>query len=261
MPESAPKERRKYKSPPAVEAIAQLTFTLPISWDVRTAGQLFERLQDLYPLEPQARNQISADFTKPDQNPSNPNLGVALTSGPAQILFYKEDKSEFIMISPNTLSSHKTPPYDAWEPLEARLFEAYDRIKDLLPNQPNLAHCAVRYINKMDVPETSIEITDYLKIDFITPSRFPKSAKSYFYRSEMEFEDKQSKLAFTFGTVDSVPESSSFVFDFDLSASRATSFSPELAKEILNELKNRERELFESLITNKSREIFDDSAN
>lgn len=249
--------RRLYRDPPVIEAVARLTWGSPIAWTLTTPGLLFDALRDDYPKEPEAQSVIQAEISQPAGS-EGITAGFQLRQGPQQMVFSNADGSRLLMASPNSISVHGLPPYEGWEALSNRLFHSVGRIGLLLPKDIRAAAIGLRYINRIQIPETEVQFQDWLTIAFALPPSFPQRLSAFMDRAEVLYPDNTSKLSFTWASVESPPGTSSFIVDLDLTAENEPHATIEEAKHILSDLKHKETAAFEGLLKDRLREQFDE---
>jgi uncharacterized protein (TIGR04255 family) len=88
------------------------------------------------------------------------------------------------------------------------------------------------------------------------PEPFDGNVTGLFYRTTGSRSSNSQKLALTFASADAPKDSSAFILDIDLVQDLATQLGVTDAIEKLAELKIFEDEIFESLITDKCRDLF-----
>lgn len=248
--------RRKYKNPPIVEAVARFNFQTPITWDIRTPGLLYECLKAVYPAPPEIRNQVKAGLT-PNSSEGKPlSANFAISSGPAEVFFFGDSREKFIMVSPISISAHGLAPYEGWEELEHRLYDAYALISTVLPDGDKISQCSIRYINRIELPGSEIKFEEYLTISFTIPPVFPPLMTAFFDRVEVKYPDNEGRLAFTWASVESKEGHTAFILDLDLLTTLPKPMTLAEAMAELDKLKARETEAFEGLILDRLREVF-----
>jgi uncharacterized protein (TIGR04255 family) len=224
-----------------------------LPWNITTPGLLFERLRDEYPAEPQVRSVMQADLS---QEGAGPTTGFELRTGPQQMVFGAQEGSRLLIVGAEDVSVHGLPPYEGWESLEARLFSAVARIKDLIPDGTEVEQIGLRYINRIEIPKPSITFHEYLTIGFTLPPGFPQSMIAFLDRVEVVYPDELARLAFTWASTEAPEGASAFILDLDLNATAGMPIPIEEAREVLREMKRRETEAFEGLLQDSLREMF-----
>ena len=247
--------RRNYDNPPVVEAAARFHWNEPMPWNLTTPGRLFERIKEDYPAEPQFQNSVQAELGLTDGEGA-PNLQV--TTGPQRVVFGNEDRTRLLIVGATDLSVHGLRPYEGWESLEERLFSAFRSLKDFVPNEL-ITQLGLRYINRIEIPDSSIEIGEYMTISFSMPDGWPARISAFLDRAEFVYPDGDSRISFTWATTESEPGGSAFIVDLDLVRDLKEPTSVDEARAAISELKARETAAFESLIQDRLRGLFRES--
>lgn len=250
-------ERRRYGSPPVVEAIARLAWSEPADWGVTTPGVLFERLKDRYPAPPQSRNQFQAEIGQ--GGPASALGAISLKSGPSELVFATADGNKLLIVGPTAISAHALPPYEGWESLSARLREALPSVAEALNVEERFGEASLRYINRIVLPEPSIRFSDYLTIDFVLPPSFPRNLSGFIDRADVHYDDAPVKLSFTWASAPAPIDHSAFILDLDLTMAPDDTLNGDEALNALDDLKEREAAAFEGLITDTLRSMFDET--
>ncbi len=248
--------RRRYRNPPVAEAIARLHWSAGRPWKMTTPGQLYDAVKDLYPSEPEVRSIMEAQLQSPQGTPGS----LELRSGPQQLVFSVEGGGRLLMVGPNDISVHGLPPYEGWESLEKRLFDAFERVESiLLPHDKTVSSVGLRYINRIDLPSPTVDFADWLTISFTLPASFPQQMVAFLDRVEVVYPDEPVKLSFTWASAESSsPDVSSFVLDFDLTTTEDAVGSVPEARHLIASLKAKETDAFEGLLLDSLRERFDE---
>jgi uncharacterized protein (TIGR04255 family) len=132
--------------------------------------------------------------------------------------------------------------------------DAYCHVAD----PEGITRIGLRYINKITIKEPHDDLTPY----FTIPPRFPEIDSAtrllaFFNRKEAAFSDRPIRIVVTFADIESAP-SPSYLLDLDI-----IWISPEepvpldAFADVMEDMKTRHRKVFESLITDETRKIFD----
>lgn len=246
--------RKHYERPPVVEAVGRLHWAEAATWNLATPGLLYERIRDLYPEDPRSQATMEAKFG-PNEQQGSPGVGLQVVqSGQPKVVFGADNGTRLLIVGSDEISVHGLPPHEGWESLELRLFLATERLAGLIPTA--VSQLSVRYVNRVEIGESEFAMEDYFTVGFVLPDGFPKNITGFLDRSESGYDDGHSKIAFTWGTTESAPGTSSFVVDLDLVSDLPDGGTVEEARRALNLLKDRETAAFESLLQPKLREVF-----
>jgi uncharacterized protein (TIGR04255 family) len=161
------------------------------------------------------------------------------------------------MVGTNDVSVHGLPPYEGWESLEARLFEAVGKLEEFAsPPSGRFTAIGLRYINRVEIPESSVDFADWLTVAFVLPPGLPQTMAGFLDRVDAVYPDGLTRISFTWASTEAPPGSSAFVLDLDLTRADETGMSLEEAKSVIADLKFKEGQAFEGLLKDSLRKVF-----
>jgi uncharacterized protein (TIGR04255 family) len=216
-------------------------------------GRLYEYLKDRYSAKPRSQLEAGVEL---GADPSTPSVRLASPRQKIQLLTPAEDR--MITISPDTLGVHVVRTYRGWEeyrPLIQEALEAYDSIAKPV----GVRRIGIRYINKITMREESVHLG---KI-FTTPPQFPDSLEidniaAFLLRLEADYTEDRGKLIQTLASVEAEEGSSAFILDLDVIREWPDEPLPlEDAMSQVDDLRDLERDAFESLVTEEAKGLFD----
>lgn len=248
-------QRRQYRNPPIEEAVCEFRFVPGPTWNLTVPGLFYEKVRDSYPGEPQQQNLIAAEVQASPQ-PSNPEITVK--QGINKLLFPSIDSKQLIGVGPDVLSIHILRPYRGWDEFRQRIDEALKAYREVA-KPIGVRRIALRYINRIVIPTNqSVDLSEYFTISPQVPDGFPGRMTAFLTRVESGYEDLPIKLVLTFS--DAIAPSMQAEFILDLEIFQDWMDKPVPLGEVfphLDELKQREGQAFEDLITDRARELFD----
>jgi uncharacterized protein (TIGR04255 family) len=252
MPES-PSHRRQYKNPPIEEAICEFRFDPDPAWDLTILGKLHERLKDEYQGKPVDQRTLAADLS---QGASEGSLDMVMKGGISRLKFPTSDGTRLVSVGRNVLGVSSLRPYEGWDslfPRVTRALEAYQEVASHL----SITRVGVRYINRIVVPGSGIDLGRYFKCLPPHVPGLPGGPGNFLTRVEYSYED-EATLLLNYAAVDSPEGSSAFLLDLDV-AWQADDGKRTIdeAVSLVGDLRNRERSAFEALITDDTRRLFD----
>lgn len=246
--------RRQYPNPPIEEAVCEFRFAPGPAWNLTVPGLFYEKIRDVYPGEPRQQNLIQAEFQM-EPMPASPEL--AFRHDFIKLLFQSADTKKLVGVGANLLSIHSLRPYEGWEGFSKRINEAFQAYLDVA-KPVGVTRIALRYINRIAVAvNQEIELSEYFTVYPQLPNGVPSRISGFFTRTESIYEDIPIKLVITLS--DDAPPAGEVVFILDLEASQEWLEKPLAIEEALSslyELKQREGQVFENLITDRTRELF-----
>lgn len=245
--------RRVYRNPPIEEAICQVRYAAPVEWTVATPGQLFERFKERYPGKPRVQRPIQANLASGTQE-EGPSFSVA--PGPARIQLRSGDGRRLLTVGADVAGVVSLRPYEGWEHLKPR-FE--QDMRDLYGffGIAEIAGVSARYINRIKIKQVPVNLSDYFHhfaVTAIDSLPFTGGVTGFFYRSELQGSDN-TKLALTLASIESEDDTADFLLDIDVI--KDESMNLPAAMELIDHLKEQENAVFEALITDQARGLFE----
>lgn len=245
--------RHIYPHPPIQEVLIQVAMPPGALGSAAVPGQLYDRLRDHYPadVETEIRTQVPVGAAE------LATAGVRIEQTSRYVLTGREANQKLILGS-DRLSVNALPEYEGWQSLLARFTTAADALFDARAELEATA-VSIRYINRIVVPEPVVNTDDYFAISVPTAGEgtAPFSAFSIRVRSVLTDDPITCTTSFSFGGADD----SGIAFLLDIELTRplgdADPRQPASWLGILEDLHARENREFESLITDRCRELFE----
>jgi len=253
-------ESPRYKKPPIDEALCDFQFSPGSEWDPTMPGRIHEKLKSFYNEKPRSQQLVEAQVQ-----------GIGAEGGPEVMLRQRmmnqkvqllaEKGTRIASLGESQLTVHMLAPYTGWDYFRPLIVDALDAYRDVAEPE-GVIRIGLRYINRVVITdEAEPDLSEY----FTIPPRFPDVAPtikklSFFNRKEAEYADLPIRIVVTFAQLDTpTPEMDShqYLLDLDVIWIRKEQPLPlDEAMAMVDEMKQRHRQVFESLITQKTREIF-----
>ncbi|MEH2382791.1 MAG: TIGR04255 family protein [Nostoc sp.] len=247
--------RRQYSNPPIEEAICEFRFAPGQAWNFTIPGLFYEKARDLYTGEPQEQSLITTEFKFGRVPPAKPEITV--TQEMPKFLFPSADATKIVGVGPDALSIHSLRPYEGWDEFSHRIDQAFQFYLEVA-KPVGITRISLRYINRIVISaDEAVDLSEYFNIYPQFPDSLPSNISGLVTRTESIYEDIPIRLVITLS--DAEPPSEQVVFILDLDISQTWIEKPLSLKEVLSnlhELKSREGQAFESLITDRTRELF-----
>ncbi|MEH2458591.1 TIGR04255 family protein [Nostoc sp.] len=247
--------RRDYLNPPIEEAVCEFRFAPSTEWNLTVPGLVYEKIRDSYPGEPRQQNLIAAEILA-GKMPTNPEVTAKMSF--TKLLFSSVDTKRLVGVGPDLLSVHSLRPYEGWGDFKKRIDQALKAYLEV--SKPvGVTRIALRYINRIVIPSVeSVEIYDYFTAYPQIPDGIPSHMSGFLTRTESIYDDIPVKLVIILADTEAPKGQIVFMLDLDVSQDwTEKSLSLEEAVSSLHELKEREGRVFETLITDRTRELFD----
>ncbi|GAA6620650.1 TIGR04255 family protein [Scytonema sp. NUACC26] len=247
--------QRQYRNPPIEEAVCEFRFAPGLAWNLTVPGLFYEKIKDFYTGEPQQQHLVAAEL---QTIPQPQNSEITVTQRVTKLLFPSANATRLVGVGPDVLSIHILRPYEGWDEFRGRISQAFDVYLEVV-KPVGVKRTALRYINRIVIPEKQdIDLSQYFTIYPQVPDGISTRVSAFLNRTELIYEDLPIELALTLSDTSDPTEKPEFLLDLEISQEWTDdSLAPEEALSSLNELKQREGQAFESLITDRTRELFD----
>lgn len=244
-------QRRRYDNPPIIEAIASFIFKDGQPWDPMTIGRVYGALESDYSNTAKQALGNELDVEEGTGRVTlTPTMGLVWLANP--------QKDRFLKVGPGELYVHTLAPYqrtpeeDGWESFSSRIAEALNAYQRAV-NPDGIERIQLRYINELKVPSDArgdlgrfykSPIPSFPGMD--TPGNCV-TRQMYTLGGGMDFEFIHSLM------------NDKLYLDFELSQDFAPLLrDQDTAMEQLHKLRAIENNLFNTVLTEATKENFDE---
>lgn len=249
--------RRRYRNPPIEEAVCEFRFLPGRDWDLTIPGKLHTKLAEAYPGPP--RQQRTTELTV-EGDGASPG-GATIRQGISRVHLATADARRLVGVGKDLLSVHLLRPYQpdeqsgGWNEFRRRITEAV-RAYWSVAEPSGVLRIALRYINRIALPGGLQDAPRFVRYGIESPNDIPERPLRYFASREYVYEDGV-RLHLMHGTPGGEVEPSEVFLDLEVvwEAAEAITEDDAVARTVM--LRDRERRVFESLITDWARESFD----
>src|ERR1035441_4522253 len=146
---------------------------------------------------------------------------------------------------------------DGW--LSSAVVKICERLVETLQTNPTFRTVSVRYINKIEINTTEFSLEsyfNYMSTAEALPPSFDGTITGFFYRTGAKHNSSPLDLALNFASLAAPKDTAAFLLDIDLTYNfeEPVGANDVIAKTV--EIKATENSIFESLITDATRELF-----
>lgn len=243
-------QSKLYKYPPITEAVIGITFVEQLEEnDLNNAQKKFSKE---YPNHQQLS---TVNFQlELNQGLAEHNTNITTTPGHRRS---SNDQTELIVLQDNMFIVSQLAPYPGWDEFSKRFKENWKKLKRTLGYR-EIKHIGVRYINRIDIPVEN-EIVDHRNYLTIYPN-FPQKftpLTAYGVQTVTDMADIKSVLRINSGAVPSpLINYASFLIDIDIVRATEVPQKDEEIYQLLEQIRTRKNEVFESCVTDHARDIF-----
>jgi uncharacterized protein (TIGR04255 family) len=240
---------RHYARAPIAEAIIELTCELPSDVTLDNLSNVVDR--QVFTSESPALFISGQIDVGPD--------GIKGDTKGQQIgyVYRRHDGLRVIQSRLNGFAYSVLAPYDRWETFSAEAWEHW-KVYAETAHPTKVSRLGVRFINKIDVPQASIEIKDYLRTAVDVSPYLPQLTDRYFLQVVVPLLNFDASATITSTVVPpSSPDATSLILDIDtwrrLDVSLSSDAEDERLEGALNELRTAKNFVFEACITDATR--------
>jgi uncharacterized protein (TIGR04255 family) len=182
--------------------------------------------------------------------------GSEVSSTPIGYRFLSADQKQIVLARLDSFTFSRLSPYDCWGSFRKetqRLWEVYQS----LTNPKAITRLAVRYVNQLDLPLPLEDFKEYLQtVPEVSPTLFPQGLSGYFMQLQVPQENPGGMLILNEAIVPpSNPDVVSVLLDIELSQMGNLRNNEVEIWDCLEKLRTRKNQVFESCITDKTREL------
>lgn len=241
-----------YVRPPITEAVIELIFKSSLS--KRDVDKVAKKFKDLYLNEEHiVRRDYELNAQSMQEAEPRPNIKNTLEG-------YKkssDDMTELLIIWPQSFAVAQLAPYKDWETFYKRFLRDLKLWKSIVGFR-EIARVGVRYINRVDIPVTGpvIDHESYIQIYPKLPDSFPPM-NAFGLQVQVPVAPIECNLRINSTAVPSpLINHTSFILDLDFFKDINLPQSDKSLQDLLKAIRDEKNKVFESLITNKARALF-----
>lgn len=244
---------KRYKSAPITEAVIEIRVQPPTPVDPAGLQHLAESLKADFPKQAPMQFLEMGIAQQPgqkiEQRFSHSTVGIRLS---------KTDGSRVLQLRHEGFAYSHMTPYTSWSAFKAEAQPLWKRYREVCSGA-KLTRCALRYINRIDIPEVTIEPDDYFRLYPKVPEELPQQdVIGMTLNLQMPQHDLHCVANVGQALVEPVKAGHiSFILDIDIFRLEIESWDDEAIWAFLDRLRDRKNEIFEACITDRTRELID----
>jgi uncharacterized protein (TIGR04255 family) len=241
---------RLYENSPIIEALCDFRFEPSQPWDWTIPGLVYDKVKQEFPTK-QQQNLVEVEL-----RPEPQELPPTVRGGVARMQFVREDKSALLQIGPDQLIVNHLKPYPTWRVFRQLIADALADYLDVV-KPIGIARIELRYINRIDIPEATIEIEDYILTVPNVPKEIPQLFATWGLRVEIPIPDSNGVLVIQSGRINQQYLTAfALLLDFDFVLADSRAVTMESAMTWIDHAHDEIERAFEACITEKTRGLF-----
>jgi uncharacterized protein (TIGR04255 family) len=148
------------------------------------------------------------------------------------------------------------PKYSNWKELRDEAFKRWSQYRDIA-KPAGVIRAALRYVNRIDVPEPLTDIQSYLRTFPHISDELPQMTDGYFMQIGIPFNKIEGRATITEAIIQpQKPGFVSIVLDIDVYREYQSPAPEDQVWSMLDQIRDIKNEIFEACLTNKTRELF-----
>ena len=243
---------RRYANAPITEAIIELRV------DPR-ADLSFDDLQTLRPAMEESYPTMTPTHAATGLMEVRPGASASASASHQQtgLKFLTTDEKCICQFRKIGMVFSRLAPYERWEPFRDEARRLWTMYREM--TQPRrVTRLAVRYINRIDIPNHSVDLKQYFRTSPEISSDLPQNLTGFFMQLRIPQEDLDGQVLINQTIIPPDREGViSVVFDLDLFRAEDIPEGEEEIWSFFETLHARKNEVFEACITDKTRKLFD----
>lgn len=243
-----------YEKPPLIEILWEIRLKSIEKWDWTIPGLFYSKIKDKFPKKRQEDlMELELQFPIGMEGPSQQRTN----KGIAKMIFSNQEGSFLIQIAPNLIVCNQLKPYTHWNDFKNNSLEVFKKYLELVQLKA-IDRIILRYIDRIDIPETSFDFEKYFNYFIHYPEEMPPHrTNQVLIRSTIAFNDTKGSLNLTLSSQRVNQKAvSSFIFDWEYFEDNFSGKELSDIDKWGDEAHLYIRKSFESCLTDKTRELF-----
>ncbi|WP_411196496.1 TIGR04255 family protein [Rhizobium sp.] len=233
----------KYRVPPITESVVEFRFSSPIAFEAIEKREA--KLKRHYP-NVVSNIEVKANITRSGMSGSQNPIGKKFTTG---------DQLQIMVVNADLLAIGQLAPYPGWETFRERIKRDFSAYVELFGRR-QISRIGIRYINRIDIEAPAAKVRDYLNFYPTTPLEdLPEM--NFALQVTQQLPDSRFGVTLQTASVEPpIPKNISFLLDIDLFRTVDIPNRDDHIFELLEEMRITKNSVFESLVTDKARKLF-----
>jgi len=185
--------RQRYRRPPVVEALCEVSFA-GSQWDDAVPGRFYDAVRGEFPR----RQQITVLETEMKVAASG-EISTAVRPKRPRIRFLSDSEKQIVQVGEGVLVVNQLPPYpsfDDWAPVVERMIGHYAEIA----RPTSATEVGVRYINRVSFSEPQVRMEDWFTVFPEVPVSLGRAHGAFLLRLELPVQQPDRHVLLTFGS-------------------------------------------------------------
>lgn len=244
-----------FQNAPIREALIDIRLGGENAPSVEDLSRFVDAIKSIYPAAKKI-GEIRAEFRSDFGDIDNPKISHSSSSQPLGYQCISIDQKQIVQPRINGFTFSRLRPYESWSTFKSearRLFEMYCSFF----GQRIIQRVAIRTINRLDIPNSDVDLKDWLRTGPEISPALPQGLMGFFMQIQQPYEDIKSICVINEALESpSATDSLAVILDIDLYRTIEIPQNPDLFWDLLDAMRIKKNEIFLGCITNKMRETF-----
>ncbi|MDI9364566.1 MAG: TIGR04255 family protein [Flavobacterium sp.] len=239
-----------YKNAPIQEAIFDIKIDKLNTNQVQSLNAIKDKIDSNFVVEKKRNNFLGTIEFKEEQEPAS-----KIETNDVGFIYSTLDTKQQLQVRLDGFTLNVLKPYSTWK----KHYETFKKNWDIYSNtfNPNLIlKISTRFINKIEIPMPFASFQAYFTNIPPIPTCLPQSFSNFFMQTQIPYNDDLKMVTITETIAQKNDETLNFILDIDVSQELGIINNDENINKIFAEMRVIKNEVFESCITNKTRELF-----
>lgn len=241
-------EQNYYSNAPIMEAILDIQVESRKGLTLSSLAACQDSVLVEYPTKRELKS-TTAHFE------TGTKLATLATSEHIGYAYLSPDGKQLFQVRMNGFTANRLAPYARWESFSQEARRLWNIYRELA-KPVRITRLALRYINRIDIPTTPVELKDYFNTSPEVAQGLPQSMAGFFMQVLLPLEDEKAFVNIVETIVDPPhPGTVSVVLDLDLFRTEDLAQSDDELWYLLDKLRKKKNAIFDMCITEKTKEL------
>ena len=239
-----------YENPPLIEALCEFRFEPSQPWDWTIPGLVYDKIKSDFPKKRQ-QNVLQVELQAEREE-----VAQSVKGGIARMQFLRDDEHALIQVGPDLLVINHLKPYPTWRVFSEMIANGLSVYRQVA-NPQGIRRIGLRYINRIEIPESQVLIQDYLLAVPKVPDSVPQIFATWVQRVEIPFEQANGLLVLQSGLMrQKGQEGTAFLLDLDFVTLQPNTVTLNSTMEWVDQAHIKVERTFEACVMDKARALF-----
>lgn len=239
---------------PITEALIDIKCTVSPLTNLNTLESYQENIKIEFPEKKKRQAWAGQINFKEDSIPEI----LSPSGGTHGFLFENPRENKIVQARLDGFTFNKLKPYSKWDDFVQEAKVLWNNYIDVA-SPINIERLGLRYINKIEIPESTFEISDYLLTGPVIANGISKNINDFFFRVIIPSDDNKYTATITQAidkTID-VEGITNLIFDIDVFTNLRIDPKEEIIWEYFREMREFKNRIFFNSITESTRRLFE----